>query len=190
MGSLEPRSASKPALPIAIDPMTEGDLDAVLEIERVSFSSPWSRRMFESELLGNPFAFSFVVRHAGSIVGYLCFWIVFDELHLLNLAVAPRSRRSGIGEEAVRWALAFGRARGAGTATLEVRASNHPARRLYEKLGFKSYAVRKNYYSDPPEDALLLRFNAAPSDPNRLGTPQGGFHEQQPRPGADPKIES
>jgi ribosomal-protein-alanine N-acetyltransferase len=158
--------------------MTAGDLDPVLEIERASFSSPWSRKMFESDLLGNPFAFSFVVRHAGSIVGYVCFWIVFDELHLLNLAVAPNLRRSGIGEEMVRWALAFGWARGARRATLEVRVSNHPARRLYEKLGFKVFSVRKNYYSDPLEDALLLRFN------------QGGFDGQQPRPGADPKIES
>jgi ribosomal-protein-alanine N-acetyltransferase len=162
---------------IEVAPMKGDDLGEVMRIERSSFSSPWSRKMFEVEISGNPFSFSFVVRAAGSnqIIGYVCTWIVIDELHLLNLAVDPPFRRLGAGEGIIRWVLEFGRSRGARTGTLEVRVSNLPARRLYEKLGFEVYATRKKYYSDPSEDALLLQLNL-----------HGGLNGPQ-RPGASPK---
>jgi ribosomal-protein-alanine N-acetyltransferase len=90
------------------------------------------------------------------IIGYACFWILFEELHLMNLAVHPAHRRRGIGEELARWVLNMGQEKGVRIALLEVRVSNDPARRLYEKVGFKKIAVRPGYYRDPKEDALLM----------------------------------
>jgi ribosomal-protein-alanine N-acetyltransferase len=170
-------SGREVSVSVDVAPMKEGDLEEVMRIERASFSSPWSRKMFEAEVSGNPFSFAFVVRPAGSgqIIGYVCAWIVIDELHLLNLAVDPPFRKQGAGEGIVRWMLEFGRSRGVRTATLEARVSNLPARRLYEKLGFEIYATRKKYYSDPSEDALLLQLNL-----------HGGLNGPQ-RPGASSK---
>jgi len=91
------------------------------------------------------------------IVGYICFWLVFEELHLMNLSVHPCLRREGIGEELLRWAVLKGREAGAKTATLEVRSSNDAARGLYEKVGFKPRSIRRNYYSNPKEDAVIMR---------------------------------
>jgi ribosomal-protein-alanine N-acetyltransferase len=141
-----------------IEPMTEDDLDAVLAIEKESFTAPWSRRMFESELRGNPFSRSFVARAHGqpALVGYICYWVVFEELHLLNLAVHPDRRRRGLGAHLVRWALANGEKEGVRLAALEVRASNDSARRLYERLGFVLTVTRPGYYRDPVEDAWIM----------------------------------
>lgn len=148
-------------LQMEVVPMGEEDLKKVLKIERASFVSPWSKGMFESELFGNPFSFPHIVRlpESGRIIGYVCFWIVLDELHLLNFTIDSSFREQGFGEEVVRWVLQFAAKRRVRSATLEVRVSNLPALRLYKKLGFEVYTVRKEYYSKPLEDALLLRFN-------------------------------
>jgi [ribosomal protein S18]-alanine N-acetyltransferase len=138
--------------------MREQDLEEVLAIEKASFQTPWTRGMFLSELKANPFSHPVVARFPGvtKIIGYACFWIVFDELHLMNLAIHPDHRRRGIGEELARWVLSRGQEKGARTAALEVRESNRPARRLYEKVGFKEIAVRPGYYRNPKEDALIM----------------------------------
>ncbi len=147
---------------VTIQPMTTADLDEVMPIEEVSYTLPWKRPMFESELQGNPFARFFVARDfetsasGGTLLGYVCFWMVFDELHLMNLSVHPEWRRMGIGEELARWALTWAKDNGARLATLEVRASNEAAKRLYEKLGYKVVAVRQGYYREPREDALIM----------------------------------
>jgi len=143
---------------ITILPMTPSDLDEVLPIEDVSYSVPWKRSMFEAELHGNRFARFFIARDTekNRLLGYVCFWMVFDELHLMNLSVHPDWRRMGIGEELARRALASARESGARLATLEVRASNEAAKRLYEKLGFKVTGVRQGYYRDPKEDAVIM----------------------------------
>ena len=143
--------------------MTPADIDTVLAIERAAYTSPWTRRMFESELWENPFSFAYVAREEEHrrIVGYVLFWMVYDELHLMNVAVDPAWRRRGIGEELVRFSLTAGLARGIRTATLEVRASNLPAQSLYRKLGFYQTGVRRNYYREPREDALLLQCDFA-----------------------------
>jgi len=146
------------ALKVAIQPMTADDLDGVAAIEDVSYTTPWKRPMFEAELRGNPFSHLFVARDPvqNILAGYVCFWVVFDELHILNLSVRPDRRRQGIGEGLARWALSWGKEKGARSASLEVRASNEAAKRLYEKLGFKVAAVRSGYYREPREDALIM----------------------------------
>lgn len=150
------------AVLFAIQPMTVNDLDEVVSIEEVAYSAPWKRAMFEAELGGNPFSQSVVVRNfgRGAILGYLCFWMVFEEQHLMNLTVHPDWRGRGIGSDLARWALSWGRENGARRTLLEVRVSNEAARRLYEKLGFTVMAVRSNYYRDPKEDALIMSHSA------------------------------
>ncbi len=147
---------------LRIEPATREDLDALVWLEARSFSAPWTRKMFEAELDGNPFATLLIARWAGDsggggdLAGYICFWVVFEELRLMNLAVHPQWRRRGIARALVRQALEAGRASGATRAVLEVRASNEAARRLYEAAGFKPFAVRAHYYRDPVEDAVLM----------------------------------
>ena len=138
--------------------MQERDLEEVLAIEKSSFQTPWTRGMFLSELKANPYSYPVLARFPGQpeIIGYACFWILFEELHLMNLAVHPDHRRRGIGEGLVRWVLNMGQEKGSRIALLEVRISNDPAQRLYEKIGFKKIAVRPGYYRDPKEDALLM----------------------------------
>lgn len=121
--------------------------------------------MFEVELNGNPFSCLFAARSiydgdaSGDIVGYVCFWVVFDEVRVMNLAVEPSARRQGIAGELVRSMLTFGRAHGAVRAILEVRASNLAARGLYEQMGFCQTAIRTKYYTNPIEDAILMEMN-------------------------------
>jgi ribosomal-protein-alanine N-acetyltransferase len=152
---------SKRATPVSIvyDRMTPKDIETVMTIERAAYSSPWTRRMFESELWENPFSFAYVAKEEEhhQIVGYVLFWIVYDELHLMNVAVDPAWRRKGIGESLVRFALESGWRREVRLATLEVRASNFPAQSLYRNLGFYQVGIRRNYYREPREDALLLQ---------------------------------
>ncbi|MBM4122084.1 MAG: ribosomal-protein-alanine N-acetyltransferase [Nitrospira sp.] len=144
-----------------IEPATTEDLDQILCIEQRSFSEPWTRKMFEAEFTGNPFAHFAVARstaagEARGIMAYIVFWLVFEELRLMNLAVEPTMRRRGLATALVRHALVVGRERGARRAVLEVRASNEAARCLYERMGFAQVALRAKYYTNPIEDALLM----------------------------------
>lgn len=149
---------SKQGLKIRIAKMTGKDIREVMEIEEACFNVPWSKRMFLAELNGNPFSHMYVARilERDEIAGYVCSWLVFEEFHLMNLAVDPRWRREGIGEDLLRWALANGREAGAKRATLEVRSSNEAARELYEKVGFMAMSIRRNYYNNPKEDAVIM----------------------------------
>jgi ribosomal-protein-alanine N-acetyltransferase len=121
--------------------------------------------MFEAEFDGNPFGCITVAvaddAEGGDAepIGYVCYWVVFEELRILNLAVAPAFRKRGIGLRLARHALDAGRARGARSADLEVRASNQAARGLYERLGFRQTGVRRRYYVDPTEDAVLMELD-------------------------------
>ncbi|MGH7235455.1 MAG: ribosomal protein S18-alanine N-acetyltransferase [Nitrospiraceae bacterium] len=150
---------------VHIEPATHHAREQILRIEQESFSAPWTRKMFDAELDGNPFSHLYVARSvhesgAGierrEVVGYVCFWIVFDELRFMNLAVERAARRRGIARELVRHTLAVGRERGAARAVLEVRASNEAARCLYEQAGFHHLAARAEYYTNPIEDAILM----------------------------------
>ena len=139
--------------------MSVSDVPEVMAIEQEVFSSPWTKAMFDAELLQNPFSYSFVVRQAKQIIGYLVFWEVADEVHLLNLAVAVSWQRQGVGSQIVYWMLDREKDRGLRIVTLEVRATNNPARSLYRKYGFAEVGIRKNYYDMPPEDAILLQYD-------------------------------
>jgi ribosomal-protein-alanine N-acetyltransferase len=141
-----------------IEPLLPGpDLDAVLAIESESFTSPWTREMYLAELQNVGVSFCYLARdESGRILGFCSFWRVLDELHVNNLAITPEYRRRGIATALLSYVLDEGARLGAHRATLEVRRSNDAARRLYERLGFATAGVRRGYYTNPVEDALVL----------------------------------
>jgi [ribosomal protein S18]-alanine N-acetyltransferase len=143
---------------LRIEPLSSSaDLDDVLSIEEASFTSPWSREMYLAELQNVGVSFCYLARDAaGRAVGFCSFWRVLEELHINNLAVAPDYRRRGVGTALLTFVLSEGSRLGALRATLEVRRSNDIARQLYERLGFIAAGVRRGYYSNPVEDALIL----------------------------------
>jgi ribosomal-protein-alanine N-acetyltransferase len=134
------------------------DLPAVIALERKCFTCPWTEKMFYSEYFDNPFSSCWVARHEECVVGYLIFWEVGGEFHLMNMALDSAWRKKGIGTDWLRWLIQRGRKKGITQITLEVRASNLPARRLYQKMGFQEVGMRKRYYTAPIEDALLLTY--------------------------------
>jgi ribosomal-protein-alanine N-acetyltransferase len=131
-------------------------LNDVLAIDDESFLRPWTPAMYADELARPETSHLWVARVSGEAAGYCAFWLVVDELHLNNLAVRPRFRRRGIAGALVNHALGLGRDRGARRAMLEVRASNGAARALYARMGFREVSVRRAYYREPAEDALVL----------------------------------
>ena len=135
----------------------DADLEGVLEVEAESFTNPWTREMYAWELQNRSVCHILVVRTEDCrVAGFCAFWLVFDEIHINNVAMRPRFRGQGIGTALMHRVLAEARELGARRATLEVRASNELARRLYEGLGFYVAGTRRNYYSNPVEDALIL----------------------------------
>jgi len=120
--------------------------------------------MFRRELKGSGFSFSFVARlkptppgiGGSQVLGYICLWVVGQEMEIANLAVHPSWRRKGIGRALMRYGLRFGQKKGARWAYLEVRASNAAAQELYRQLGFEVIGVRERYYQHPLEDALIM----------------------------------
>ena len=158
-----------------IEPATVEALQDILQIEEACFSAPWTRKMLEVELCGNPFAHFLLAKQVPpdevgsiSIVGYLCFWVVFEEVRLMNLAVIESMRHKGIARALVIQALEVGLAQAAIRAVLEVRASNHAAHALYRRLGFRDVTTRSTYYTNPTEDALLMELDPIVSEPERL----------------------
>jgi ribosomal-protein-alanine N-acetyltransferase len=137
-------------------PMVEGDLGQVLDIERVSFVTPWTRAAFSYEIDQNKVARCTTMRASRVVVGYLCLWEIGHEIHITNLAVHPEWRRRGVGHRLLALAMADGIARGVTLAFLEVRPSNARALALYESLGFQVIGRRSGYYFDTGEDALVM----------------------------------
>ncbi|AGC69597.1 putative ribosomal-protein-alanine acetyltransferase RimI [Thermoclostridium stercorarium subsp. stercorarium DSM 8532] len=140
---------------LTIRPMRLEDIDRVLAVEKRSFTSPWSRLMFFDEL-ENPRARYFVAEISGRIVGYTGFWIILDEGHITNIAVDPSYRRMKIGTRLMEKIIESARSSKLRALTLEVRKSNIAAISMYKKFGFKVEGLRKNYYSDTHEDALIM----------------------------------
>ena len=158
---------ARPPLKVRLEPMTLDDLPAVHAIERASFTVPWPDDAYRSELLTNRLA-SYVVARAGDdVVGFGGLWVMVDEAHITTFAVDPRWRRRGVGEWMLHALLDRAVERHAREATLEVRLSNMPARRLYEKYGFRPVGIRPRYYSDNGEDALIMTTDALASEAMR-----------------------
>jgi len=143
-------------IPIKIEFMQVRDLDEVMRIEKMSFPSPWSRQMFLIDLLDNSSAYYLVARYQGKVVGYTGFWLIGDEMHIANLAVCPDLRRQKIAQRLLLAGFNLALSKGAQKSTLEVRVSNLAAQRLYEKFGFIRAGIRKGYYSDKNEDAVIM----------------------------------
>lgn len=139
--------------------MREEDIDQVLAVEHVSFTSPWSREAFYNELHNNKFAVYIVLEDDHKIIGYCGAWIVIDEAHVTNVAILPEYRGRKLGETMMKKLMSVAREMGAKSMTLEVRVSNHVAQSLYRKLGFQNGGIRKNYYSDNQENALVMWVN-------------------------------
>ncbi len=140
----------------SVRPMTLDDLDGVMAVEQESFLTPWSRSAFEEELVKNRLALYLVAFDAESIVGYAGTWLVINEAHVTNVAVHAARRREGIGRLLMEALMQMARDAGMESMTLEVRVSNEAAKTLYQQLGFVSAGIRKNYYSETKEDALIL----------------------------------
>lgn len=154
------RSAQDTWLPTCVERMTEADLGTVLDIEEASFASPWPRDTFLGEL-DNDLAHLFVARLTGGewhsrVAGYCCTWVVVDEMHITSFAVHPDFRRHHVGYQLLAGVLTRAAELGCCSAVLEVRASNRGAQRLYSQFGFAPVAVRKRYYTDNQEDAIVM----------------------------------
>lgn len=150
-------------LQIVIEPAEPADIDEIVTIENRAYAFPWARSLLRAEINGKEFSYVYVARlqqnssFPGKIIGYNYFWLVSDEVHILNIAVEPDYRGYGCGKRLVQFALNFGRERGAKSAFLEVRASNDAAQQLYKQLGFQRTGLRKHYYADNKEDAYVMK---------------------------------
>lgn len=136
-------------------PMIYEDLEQVVEIEKASMPSPWSKELFEEELKRDRARY-FVGEMDGQVAGYMGYWEAPEEAHIINLAIAPRFRQKGLGFQMMEYCLSFAYNKGARLATLEVRESNEAALKLYEKMNFRTVAIRKKYYSDNQENAIVM----------------------------------
>jgi ribosomal-protein-alanine N-acetyltransferase len=133
------------------------DLDGVLAVEDASFNNPTTREWYEGELKRPDVCFIYVLRTPEYRVAAFCaFWLVVGEAHINNLAVLPELRSRGLGTQLLDATIVEAAHLGAEVLSLEVRESNAPALRLYEKAGFERVSVRKNYYTNPVEDAWIL----------------------------------
>ncbi|MDQ7790121.1 MAG: ribosomal protein S18-alanine N-acetyltransferase [Eubacteriales bacterium] len=141
---------------IKIIDMTERHIKEVAQIEKVSFPTPWPRQTFEFEIFYNELAEYMVALDGHKVVGYGGMWMVLNEAHITNVAVQPRYREMGIGRMLMLSLMQRAASLGADRMTLEVRPSNGPARDLYHSLGFVECGLRKGYYQDNDEDAIIM----------------------------------
>ena len=142
---------------LVIGPATAGDFAGVEALQRRTFTNPWGADAMRWELEHTDVARLYVMRRPpADVIGYCACWLIFDELHINSLAIDEAWRRRGLAVRLLRHVMAEVVAQGARSATLEVRRSNDAARALYESLGFRVEAVRRDYYLRPREDALIL----------------------------------
>lgn len=137
-------------------PMQQRHLPELAHLEQICFSDPWSADAFSYELVNPGARFRVAESEDGQLLGYLGLHFVLDEGYIANIATAPGARRMGVASALIEDAVAFGEEMGLSFLTLEVRMSNIPAQNLYRKYGFSEVGIRKNYYQEPREDALLM----------------------------------
>lgn len=147
---------------LRFEPLTEAHLPAILAIEARTNTAPWSERSFRNEL-GHEFGLFLVAILEGEVVGYGGAWLVIDEAHITTVAVASEHQRKGIGQRLMVQLLEKAKERGMLCSSLEVRASNDPGIKLYEKLGYEVTTRRKGYYPDNREDALVMWLHNLPN---------------------------
>jgi ribosomal-protein-alanine N-acetyltransferase len=143
-----------------VSPMEPDDVELIMPLERQAFADPWTRRMYLSDLAENPLATYRVIRAGGNdglppILGWGGFWLLVDEAHVATVASHPQYRGCGLGQWLMVALIDKAQERGARVATLEVRVSNLPAQKLYDKLGFDVVGMRRKYYRDG-EDGLIM----------------------------------
>lgn len=141
---------------VRIVPMTADHLDEVAELERICFTTPWSRNMLAEELDNYLSAFLVALDDSGRVAGYAGLQAVLDEGYITNVAVRPDCRRQGVASQLLKVFLDFAEGNKLAFLTLEVRASNYDAIALYGSRGFRSVGRRKNYYEHPREDAIIM----------------------------------
>lgn len=145
----------KPICELSIVCMKAVHIETLAEIEKLCFSNPWSFQSLAEEL-SNPLAAFFVAELEGKIVGYAGMNYILDEGYIANIAVHPNFRCKGIAFALLLWLETFADENKLELLTLEVRRSNHGAIRLYKKAGFDEKGVRRNFYTNPPEDGLIM----------------------------------
>lgn len=145
-----------PEQPLIFRAMKVEDIDAVCRIEHEAFPTPWTPGAFYNELTNNHFAHYMIMEYNGDIAGYAGMWIIMEEAHITNIAVRMPYRGKKLGEQLLRELSHTASFLGAKRMTLEVRVTNYVAQGLYTKLGFSSVGVRKGYYTDNNEDALIM----------------------------------
>lgn len=136
--------------------MVEDDIKDVLKVEENCFATPWTRIAFINELSNNKFAHYLVLEYNQEIIGYCGIWVIIDEAQITNLAIHSHYRGQRLGKQLLSHSIEFIRMLGAQKLSLEVRASNDVAQNLYRKMGFQAGGIRKNYYTDNQEDALVM----------------------------------
>jgi ribosomal-protein-alanine N-acetyltransferase len=144
------------ALDVVIEKMRMKDLDDVIEVEHQCFTNPWSRYAFTCELRDNQFSHYIVAKVGDKVVGYAGMWVILNEAHVTNVGILPEYRGYGIGELLMRKLIAIAKSLNADKMTLEVRKSNYIAQNLYTKLGFEPRGIRRKYYVDNQEDAVIM----------------------------------
>jgi [ribosomal protein S18]-alanine N-acetyltransferase len=141
---------------LAVYPMTPDDVPEVLAVEKDAFTSAWPPTAFEREITQNQMARYVVLREDGRLVGFAGLWLMVDQAHVVTVAVTPDAQRRGYGRLLVYGLLQLAQREGMASATLEVRESNQAARGLYRGYGFHEVGVRKRYYTDNHEDAVIM----------------------------------
>jgi len=131
------------------------DVEGIEKIERLSFPTPWSQQLIREEILF-PLSLNLIAEQAEEVVGYVLSWLIVPEVHILNLAVTPQERKKGIGKMILESLFQEGLGKGATKFTLEVRHRNEAAICFYKHFGFLVKGVRKGYYQDTGEDALIM----------------------------------
>lgn len=144
---------------IVIREMTLDDVDQVLEVERSSFSTPWTTDIFYREIVDNEHAYYFVIEWDKKIVGYVGVWIVLDDAQITNIAILPEYRGMKLGEKLFGFIMHLLQSLNVERLSLEVRVSNIAAQKLYRKFGLVPGGIRKNYYTDSGEDAIVMWVN-------------------------------